>query len=50
MVTAGGVYNGTEQIDSNGPYEKWYIKGGQDNFYYNKADALNTPRRLNQLP
>jgi hypothetical protein len=50
LVKAGAVYQGTEQIDDKGPYQKWYIKGGQDNFYYNKNDSVNTPRRLNQVP
>lgn len=50
MVKAGAVYQGTEQIDEKGPYAKWYIKGGQDNYYYNKQDSNNTPRRLNQVP
>lgn len=41
---------GTEQLDANGPYQKWYIKGGQDNFYYNKNDTNKTPRKLFQVP
>lgn len=44
------MYNGTEQLDAKGPYDKWEIKGGQDNFYWNKNDALKTPRRLLQVP
>jgi len=27
---------------------KWDSKGLQDNYYYNKNDTLNTPRRLAQ--
>lgn len=50
MVTSGGVYNGTEQLDSLGPYQKWYIAGLQDNFYYNKDNEMKTPRKLDQMP
>lgn len=50
LAKGGAVYNGTEQLDSKGPYQKWYIKGLQDNYYYNKADGLSTPRKLSQLP
>ena len=48
LVKGGAVYNGTEQLDAKGPYQKWYIKGLQDNFYYNKDDSLKTPRKLVQ--
>jgi hypothetical protein len=49
LVKAGAVNQGTEQLDQNGPYQKWYIKGLQDNYFYNKKDSLNTPRRLYQV-
>lgn len=42
-------YLGLEKID-NESFEKWDIKGLQDNFYYNTADAKRIPRRLNQQP
>ena len=42
-------YLGLEKID-NERFEKWDIKGLQDNFYYNTADAKRIPRRLNQQP
>ena len=48
LVKGGATYNGTEQLDSKGPYQKWYIKGLQDNYYYNKNDSLSTPRKLVQ--
>ena len=50
LVKAGAVSQGTEQLDQKGPYQKWYIKGGQDNYYYNKNDSVNTPRKLFQVP
>lgn len=50
MVKSGGVYNGTEQLDSKGPYQKWFIPGLQDNFYWNKDDSFKTPRKLDQMP
>jgi hypothetical protein len=50
LVKGGAKFNGTEQIDAAGPYLKWEIKGGQENYYYNKNDTLQTPRRLNQVP
>lgn len=49
-MKGGAVYNGTEQLDGQGPYERWYIKGVQDNLYYNKNDSIQTPRRLSQVP
>lgn len=49
LVTANATYQGTENLDSQGPYMKWLIKGLQSNLYYHKNDTLNTPRRLNQL-
>lgn len=48
-MKAGANYQGTEQIDANGPYQKWEIKGLQENYYYNKNDSLQTPRRLYQV-
>jgi hypothetical protein len=36
-------------LDASGPYQKWEIKGLQENFYYNKNDTLQTPRRLYQV-
>jgi len=50
LVKGGANYQGTEQIDAKGPYQKWEIKGLQENYYYNKNDSLQTPRRLNQAP
>jgi hypothetical protein len=50
LSKAGAVNQGTEQLDKNGPYQKWYIKGLQDNYFYNKNDSVNTPRRLFQVP
>ncbi len=49
LITGGAKYNGTEQLDPAGPYQKWEIKGLQENFYYNKNDSLQTPRRLYQV-
>jgi len=49
LVKGGATYQGTEQIDSSGPYSKWEIKGLQENFYYNKNDTQQTPRRLYQV-
>ncbi len=49
LITGGAKYNGTEQLDASGPYQKWEIKGLQENFYYNKNDTLQTPRRLYQV-
>ena len=49
LKKAGAKYNGTEQLDDKGPYDKWEIKGGQENFYWNKDDVNKTPRRLYQV-
>jgi hypothetical protein len=48
-VKGGAAYQGTEQLDGSGPYQKWEIKGVQENFYYNKNDTKQTPRRLYQV-
>jgi len=50
MVKSGAKYVGREQLDPNGPYIKWDIRGGQDNLYYHKDDDIKTPRRLYQVP
>lgn len=50
MVTAGARYLGEEQLDTQGPYEKWAIKGGLENIYYNKKDSARTPRKLMEVP
>jgi len=50
LVKAGAVYNGTEQLDGSGPYQKWEVKGGQENFYWHKDDQNSTPRKLLQVP
>lgn len=42
-------YLGIEKID-NADFEKWDIKGLQDNYYYNTPDAKRVPRRLDQHP
>lgn len=47
---SNAVYNGTEQLDSSGPYDKWWIEGLQDNFYWEKRDSVRTPRKLFQVP
>lgn len=41
---------GDEQLDVNGPYEKWEVKGNLENYYYNKKDAARTPRKLIEVP
>lgn len=48
MAKSNTTYEGTESLDSQGPYMKWLIKGDSDNWYYHKNDTLQTPRRLKQ--
>lgn len=50
MPKSGAEYVGTEQLDSKGPYEKWHIKGLQENFYWTKNNFERTPRKLFQVP
>lgn len=42
-------YQGLEKIDSVN-YEKWEIKGLQENYYYNTHDDQRIPKRLFQSP
>jgi hypothetical protein len=50
LVRAGANFVGDEQLDVNGPYEKWEVKGNLENYYYNKKDAARTPRKLIEVP
>lgn len=50
LVKGKARYVGTAQLDPQGPYNKWEIKGGQENYYYTKNDSSQTPRRLEQVP
>lgn len=45
-----GQYLGIEKLEDGESYEKWNIKGLQDNFYYNTRDSKRIPRRLDQHP
>ena len=48
LKTTNATYLGTEKLDAGEPYMKWDSKGLQNNYYYQKNDSLNTPRRLLQ--
>lgn len=37
-------------LDAEGPYQKWEVRGIQENFYYNKKDSVRTPRKLVDIP
>ena len=41
------MYKGEEQIDRNGPYERWMFQGAQENDYYHKNGV---PRRISEIP
>lgn len=43
------TYLGLEKLD-NESYEKWEIKGGQANYYYNTHDEKRIPKKLLQAP
>jgi hypothetical protein len=46
---SNATFLGIEKLEDDS-YEKWDVKGLQDNFYYNTRDSKRIPRRLDQHP